>query len=72
MLTQEPGDRGGGSTECRDMLIEMIPEKSFFIAVSNGGCAPVIFFSILFRFFVVRLEEERRRLMGDWFSFAAF
>ncbi len=70
MLTQEPVTVAAAQQSVGDMLIEMIPENPFSSLV-NGDVLPVIFFSILFAVFVVRLEEERRCLMGDWFS-AAF
>ncbi|NIR44904.1 MAG: dicarboxylate/amino acid:cation symporter [Gemmatimonadetes bacterium] len=53
-----------------EILIEIIPENPF-AAVAAGDVLPVIFFSILFGYFVTRLEEPYRSKLGDLFQ-AAF
>jgi Na+/H+-dicarboxylate symporter len=53
-----------------EILIEIIPENPF-AAAAAGDVLPVIFFSILFGYFVTRLEEPYRSRLGDLFQ-AAF
>lgn len=49
-----------------DLLVNIIPENPF-AALANGQVMPVIFFSILFGYFVTRLEEPQGRRLGDLF-----
>lgn len=53
-----------------NILLNIIPENPFR-AMADGDVLPVIFFSILFGYFVAKLGEERRKIMGGWFE-AAF
>ncbi|MEX0986231.1 MAG: dicarboxylate/amino acid:cation symporter, partial [Bacteroidales bacterium] len=48
------------------LLLDIIPEN-VFSAMARGDVLPVIFFSILFGFFVTRLKQKQRLLMGDIF-----
>ena len=49
-----------------DLLMNVIPENPFE-ALASGQVMPVIFFSILFGYFVTRLDEPQRGRLGDVF-----
>jgi len=49
-----------------DLLLAVIPENPFQ-AIAEGNVMPVIFFSILFGYFVTRLDEPERGRVGDLF-----
>ncbi|MDH5197666.1 MAG: dicarboxylate/amino acid:cation symporter [Gemmatimonadota bacterium] len=48
------------------LLIDIIPENPF-AAMASGQVMPVIFFSILFGYFITRLEEPLQSRLGDLF-----
>jgi proton glutamate symport protein len=49
------------------LLLDIIPENPFQ-AMAEGTVLPVIFFSILFGYFVTRLEEPHRSHLGGFFE----
>jgi proton glutamate symport protein len=49
------------------LLLEIIPENPFQ-AMAEGTVLPVIFFSILFGYFVTRLDEPHRSHLGGFFE----
>jgi Na+/H+-dicarboxylate symporter len=49
-----------------DLLLAVIPENPFQ-ALAEGQVMPVIFFSILFGYFVTRIDEPQRSRLGDVF-----
>jgi len=53
-----------------EILLQIIPENPFQ-AMANGDVLPVIFFSILFGFFITRLETAKKDMLGSVFQ-AAF
>lgn len=53
-----------------DILVHLIPENPF-AAMAGGDVLPIIFFSILFGYFVTRLQKKSRLLLTDFFH-AAF
>ena len=53
-----------------ELLIRIIPENPFK-SLANGDVLPVIFFSILFGYFITRLNQKQSRQLGDFFQ-AAF
>jgi Na+/H+-dicarboxylate symporter len=48
------------------LLLDVIPENPFE-ALAGGQVMPVIFFSILFGYFVTRIDEPQRSRLGDVF-----
>lgn len=50
-----------------ELLLDIIPENPF-AAMAEGTVLPVIFFSILFGYFVTRLEEPYKTQLGDFFQ----
>lgn len=69
-LDEAPVQVAAASQSFTDLLLRIIPENPFQ-AAARGDVLPVIFFSILFGFFVTRLNERPRRQMSDFFQ-AAF
>ncbi len=53
-----------------DTLLDIIP-TNIFRALSAGNMMAIIFFSILFGFFIIQIEKDKKRLLTDFFS-AAF
>jgi len=53
-----------------EILLNIIPENPFR-AMADGDVLPVIFFSILFGYFITRLKNDQRELLGNIFD-AAF
>lgn len=49
-----------------ELLLDIIPENPFQ-AMAEGTVLPVIFFSILFGYFVTRLDEPHKSQLGDFF-----
>ncbi len=52
-----------------DILLQIIPENPF-AALARGDVLPVIFFSILFGYFITKLQEKKRDLMTSVFESA--
>ena len=50
-----------------DLILNIIPENPFQ-AMAEGAVLPVIFFSILFGYFVTRLDEPHKSQLGDLFQ----
>ncbi len=50
-----------------ELILNIIPENPFQ-AMAEGNVLPVIFFSILFGYFVTRLEDPYRTQLGDFFQ----
>ena len=50
-----------------ELLLNIIPENPFQ-AMAEGTVLPVIFFSILFGYFVPRLDEPYKTQLGDFFQ----
>ncbi len=69
-LDQQPEGIGVVDQGFGELLLNIIPENPFN-AMARGDVLPVIFFSLLFGFFVTRLKEGQRSLMGNFFQ-AAF
>ncbi len=53
-----------------DLLLRIIPENPF-ASLAQGDVLPVIFFSLLFGYFITRLQHEQREQLGGFFH-AAF
>jgi len=49
-----------------ELLLDIVPENPFQ-AMAEGTVLPVIFFSILFGYFVTRLDEPHKSQLGDFF-----
>jgi len=50
-----------------ELILNIIPENPFE-ALAQGNVLPVIFFCILFGYFVTRLDEPHRSVLGDFFQ----
>lgn len=50
-----------------ELLLDIIPENPFQ-ALAEGNVLPVIFFSILFGYFVTRLDEPQKSQLGSFFQ----
>jgi proton glutamate symport protein len=70
ILEAKPEGIGVVEQKFGDLLLNIIPENPFE-SMANGDVLPVIFFSLLFGFFVTRLKNDQRDLMGGFFK-AAF
>ena len=69
-LTAQPAELASAEQTVGDIFLRMIPENPFE-SMAQGEVLPVIFFSVLFAVFVVKLEEKKKSIMRDWFD-AAF
>ncbi len=69
-LVEQPEGIGVVEQGFGQLLLHIIPENPFE-AMASGDVLPVIFFSLLFGFFVTRLQADQRNLLGGVFQ-AAF
>lgn len=69
-LEMSPQQIGAAEQGIGEILINLIPENPFS-AMARGDVLPIIFFSILFGFFITKLEQKPRKQLSGFFH-AAF
>ncbi len=63
-LGEAPAELDAAQQGVMDLILRIIPENPFASA-SQGDVLPVIFFSILFGFFITKLDPSRRELLSS-------
>lgn len=66
-VSQVPGELPVVSQGVGELFLNMIPENPF-ASLAQGDVLPIIFFSILFAMFVLKIEEKKRMLLSDFFD----
>ncbi len=69
-LGEAPAELAAAKQSVGDLLIRMIPENPFE-SMARGDVLPVIFFSVLFGYFITRLDRQPRMQLSNFFQ-AAF
>jgi len=66
-MTQEVNGIGSVEKPFSDILLEIIP-TNIFSSLTNGQMLPIILFSILFGFFIIRSSEKSRVFLTNMFD----
>ncbi|HEX6930264.1 MAG TPA: dicarboxylate/amino acid:cation symporter [Gammaproteobacteria bacterium] len=60
--------RAGSASDVVDVFVRMVPENILHAATSNNGILAVIFFSLLFGFFMTRVEGRPGEVLQDFWQ----